>query len=125
MTGKEENQKGTNGQIDKYALEPNAIPRSFTERIKILLQFRPLTLLLSIQPAIRIESHRIGEYSRVQKREMRIHAHRCARLDSPILVTQCLIRRHADQARCGNSVDTETFCDAGSLLLIKIRSRHR
>ena len=116
--------KRRSGQIEQYALEPDAIPRSFTERVKILLQFRPLTLLFSIQPAIWIESHRIGVDFRVQKREMRIHAHRCARLDSPILVTQCLIRRYADQARCGNSIDTQTFCDAGSLLLIKTRSLH-
>ena len=117
--------RGTSGQKEKYALEPDAIPRSFAERVEILLHFPPPTLLFSIQPAIWIESHGIGEYSRVQKCEMRIHAHRSARFDSPILVTQCLIRRHADQARCGNSVDTQTFCDAGSLLLIKIRSLHR
>ena len=117
-------EKKRSGQIKKYALEPDAIPRSFTERVKILLQLRPLTLLFSIQPAIWIESHRIGVDFRVQKREMRIHAHRCARLDSPIFVTQCLIRRHADQARCGNSIDTQTFCDAGSLPSIKNRSLH-
>lgn len=125
MTGKEENQKGTSGQIEKYALEPDAVPRSFAERVKTLLQFSSLTILFSIEPAIGIESHRIGEDFRVQKREMRIHAHRSARLDSPILVTQCLVRRYADQARCGNSVDTQTFRDAGSLLWIKIRSLHR
>ena len=88
--------KGTSGQIEKYALESDAISRSFTERGKILLQLRPLTLFFSIQPPIWIESHRIGEDFRVQKREMRIHAHWCARLDSPILVTQCFIRCHAN-----------------------------
>ena len=115
-----ENGQGTKKERHEYSLEPNTIPRTLPKRIEVLLQVRLRAILLSIQPAIRIIFCGVGEDVGAQICEMRVRTHRRPRLNNPILIPQCLVRRRADGARCRNSIDTQTLCDAGSLLLVSI-----